>query len=56
MARAAAKSNVERVQRVYDAFNEGDIDTPMATMAEEIEWIEPEGDIYGERTTVLRKS
>ena len=47
MARAAAKSNVELVQRVYDAFNEGDIDTPMATMAEDIKWIEPEGDIYG---------
>ncbi|MCO8245470.1 nuclear transport factor 2 family protein [Haladaptatus sp. AB643] len=47
MARAEAKSNVELVERVYDAFNEGDIDTPMATMAEDIEWIEPEGDIYG---------
>ncbi|WP_458208535.1 nuclear transport factor 2 family protein [Haladaptatus sp. NG-SE-30] len=47
MARAAAKSNVELVQDVYNAFNEGDLDTPMATMAEDIEWIEPKGDIYG---------
>jgi ketosteroid isomerase-like protein len=47
MASAAAKSNVELVERVYNAFNEGDIDTPMATMAEDIEWVEPEGDIYG---------
>jgi uncharacterized protein len=47
MASAAAKGNVERVQNVYDAFNEGNINTPMATMADNIEWIEPEGDIYG---------
>lgn len=47
MASTAAKSNVELVQGVYDAFNEGDIDTPMATMDEDIEWTEPEGDIYG---------
>ncbi|MCO8244161.1 MULTISPECIES: nuclear transport factor 2 family protein [unclassified Haladaptatus] len=37
------QSNVETVQQVYDGFNEGDLDSVLATMADDIEWVEPEG-------------
>ncbi|WP_222914749.1 nuclear transport factor 2 family protein [Natrinema sp. SYSU A 869] len=37
------QSNVEIVQGVYDGFNEGDIDSVLAIMANDIEWTEPDG-------------
>lgn len=37
------KSNVEIVEGLYDAFNQGDIETTLAGFADDITWIEPEG-------------
>ncbi|WP_227374797.1 nuclear transport factor 2 family protein [Haladaptatus halobius] len=48
MASAAAKSNVRIVQDTYEAFNDGDIDSVTAAMADDIEWVEPEGSPYGD--------
>ncbi|WP_227353325.1 nuclear transport factor 2 family protein [Haladaptatus salinisoli] len=48
MASAAAKSNVRIVEDTYEAFNDGDIDTVLSSMADDIEWVEPEGSPYGD--------
>lgn len=40
---SARSDNVATIRRAYDAFNDGDIETVVATMAEDIEWMEPEG-------------
>ncbi len=37
------QSNVEIVQRVYEGFNESDLESVLATMADDIEWVEPDG-------------
>lgn len=37
------KGNVEIVEGLYDAFNQGDIETVVAGFADDITWIEPEG-------------
>jgi uncharacterized protein len=47
MVSAAAKSNVRIVQDTYEAFNDGDIDSVTAAMADDIEWVEPEDSPYG---------
>ncbi|WP_306058946.1 nuclear transport factor 2 family protein [Natronococcus wangiae] len=44
---SATQTNIETVQRVYDEFNEGNIDSVLATMADDIEWSEPEGFVFG---------
>lgn len=44
---AEQQSNVEIAQTVYESFNEGDIDTILVLMADDIEWIEPEGFVFG---------
>ncbi|WP_435151476.1 nuclear transport factor 2 family protein [Haladaptatus sp. DFWS20] len=41
------QSNVEIVQTIYESFNEGDIESALATMADDVEWIEPEGFVFG---------
>ncbi|MFC4437856.1 MULTISPECIES: nuclear transport factor 2 family protein [Natrialbaceae] len=40
------QSNVEIVRGVYDGFNEGDIDSVLARMADDIEWTEPDGIMF----------
>lgn len=47
MASKQQKSNVSIVRDAYEWFNEGDIEAVLGVMDENIEWIEPEGDIYG---------
>lgn len=46
MANATATSNVETVEEMYAAFNEGDLETVVGRMDPDIEWIEPEGSPY----------
>ncbi|SFK62201.1 hypothetical protein SAMN04487950_0222 [Halogranum rubrum] len=41
---ATAKRNVEMVEEMYDAFNRGDVDDVLAGMADDVTWVEPEGD------------
>lgn len=36
--------NVELVRGIYDAFNQGDLDTVLEKMADDVTWVEPEGD------------
>lgn len=36
----------ERLEEVYTAFNEGDFDTVVNAMAEDIEWVEPAGELH----------
>ena len=40
-------SNVETVETVYESFNEGDLESALATMADDVEWTEPEGSFFG---------
>jgi ketosteroid isomerase-like protein len=40
-------SNLETIQETYSALAEGNIDTVMATFADDITWIEAEGGPYG---------
>lgn len=47
MAETTAKSNVQALQDGYHAFNEGDFESVLALMDENIEWIEPEGLPFG---------
>lgn len=47
MASAQRQTNVEIVTGLYEAFNRGDIDTVLTKMADDIEWTEPEGSIFG---------
>ncbi|WP_435158950.1 nuclear transport factor 2 family protein [Haladaptatus sp. DFWS20] len=47
MAKTSVKSNAQIVRENYAAFNQGDVEAVMATMADDIEWIEPEGTPYG---------
>jgi ketosteroid isomerase-like protein len=44
---AVQQSNVEIVQGLYEAFNEQDIDGALGPMADDIEWVEPEGFFIG---------
>jgi ketosteroid isomerase-like protein len=41
------RSNVETVQTVYEGFNAGDLESVLATMADDIEWVEPLGFVFG---------
>lgn len=43
MSKSTAKSNVESVRRIYDAFEMGDMDAIRAILDRDIELIEPEG-------------
>lgn len=43
MSQATANRNVEILENGYRAFNESDVESVMAIMAEDVEWIEPEG-------------
>jgi ketosteroid isomerase-like protein len=40
-------TTVELVQGLYDAFAQGDVETVMAGMSDEVEWNEAENFIYG---------
>ncbi|EFW90350.1 hypothetical protein ZOD2009_19873 [Haladaptatus paucihalophilus DX253] len=40
------QSNVETVRTVYEGFNEGDLESVLATMAENVEWVEPVGFVF----------
>lgn len=44
---ATQQSNVEIVEQLYDAFNQGDLETVMAGFADDITWTEPEGSPLG---------
>ncbi|WP_226483169.1 nuclear transport factor 2 family protein [Natrinema amylolyticum] len=37
------KTNVEIVKELYEAFNQGDLETCLAGFADDITWTEPEG-------------
>ncbi|RBI62354.1 hypothetical protein DMJ13_10800 [halophilic archaeon] len=39
-----ATDNVELVRGIYDRFNQGDLDTVLEKMADDVTWVEPEGD------------
>ncbi|WP_266081974.1 nuclear transport factor 2 family protein [Haladaptatus caseinilyticus] len=41
---ATATDNVELVRGIYESFNQGDLDDVLARMADDVTWIEPEGD------------
>ncbi|GAB7008270.1 nuclear transport factor 2 family protein [Halorubrum trueperi] len=43
MSQTTASRNVELLRDGYRAFNESDIESVMAIMSDDIEWIEPEG-------------
>lgn len=47
MAATAARSDVEIAQEMYEAFNEGDIETVLARMTSDIVWTEPAGSNIG---------
>jgi len=44
---ATTQSNVETVEKVYRGYNEGDIDSVLALMTDDVEWVEPEGFVFG---------
>lgn len=45
---ATQKTNVEMMEQLYTAFNQGDIETVLDGMAADITWIEPEGsEVFG---------
>ncbi|QZP36477.1 nuclear transport factor 2 family protein [Halobaculum magnesiiphilum] len=46
MASTAARTNLEIVQEMYSAFNDGDVETVLGHMDPDIEWTEPEGSRY----------
>lgn len=46
MASAQRQTNVEIVRGLYAAYNDQDLETAMAAMADDIEWIEPEGFVF----------
>ena len=46
MASTAARSNLDIVQEMYSAFNDGDVETVLGHMDPDVEWIEPEGSRY----------
>lgn len=41
------QSNVETAQRLYEGYNDGDIESVLAMMAEDVEWVEPAGFVFG---------
>jgi ketosteroid isomerase-like protein len=47
---ATAKGNVEVAETLYDAFNRGDLDEVIAGMADDITWVEPDGDALARGT------
>jgi ketosteroid isomerase-like protein len=47
MASAHRQTNVAIVQGLYDAFNDHDIETALATMTDDVEWTEPAGSPFG---------
>lgn len=47
MSSTQRQTNVEIVQSPYEAFNEQDIETALAPMADDIEWTEPKGAFFG---------
>ncbi|WP_435320551.1 nuclear transport factor 2 family protein [Haloarchaeobius sp. TZWSO28] len=47
MASTQRQTNVEIVQRIYTAFNDGDLDTVVGTLADDVEWTEPAGFFIG---------
>ncbi len=44
---AVQKNNMEVAQSVYESFNEGDLESALATMADDVEWREPDGIQFG---------
>jgi hypothetical protein len=44
---STTQTNVETVQQVYESYNEGDIESVLALMADDVEWTEPEGSVFG---------
>jgi hypothetical protein len=47
----SASSNAQRIRSLYDAFGRGDIPTVLGALDPNVEWIEPENTIFGERNT-----
>lgn len=47
MATTASRSDEAIAREMYEAFNRGDIDTVLENMADDVEWIEPEGAVDG---------
>lgn len=41
------ETNVELVERLYEAFDRGDVEAVVGAMAEDVVWTAPEGDPYG---------
>lgn len=41
------QTNVDLVRGIYEAVGQGDLDQVAAALAEDVEWIEPEGGPYG---------
>ncbi|WP_435349003.1 nuclear transport factor 2 family protein [Haloarchaeobius sp. HRN-SO-5] len=41
------QNTVEIVERMYEGYNKGDIDSVLALMADDVEWTEPEGFVFG---------
>lgn len=47
MVSTAKRSSLRVVRDAYEAFNRGDPDGALALMADDIEWVEPEGSVDG---------
>lgn len=47
MASAQRQTNVETVRALYAAFNREDLEGTLAKLADDIEWTEPEGSLFG---------
>ena len=48
----AAEDNLATIQRIYEAFGKGDVDTILAAVADDVDWAvdaEPVGPWYGQR-------
>lgn len=48
----AADSNIATIQKIYEAFGRGDVETILATVADDVDWAvdaEPVGPWYGRR-------
>ncbi|MDQ6800059.1 MAG: nuclear transport factor 2 family protein [Acidobacteriota bacterium] len=46
-----SSSNAQQIRSLYDAFGRGDIPTVLGALDPNVEWIEPENTIFGDRNT-----
>ncbi|EJN59664.1 nuclear transport factor 2 family protein [Halogranum rubrum] len=47
MASAQRQTNVETIRALYAAFNREDLEATLVKLADDVEWTEPDGSIFG---------